>query len=307
MSEGKAVITAVSLDNDSITTSCQVTVSTALKSMNLSNKTMTIYPGKKNGKQLSVTTSPKNINYWKVNWKSSNTKVAIVDQKGKVIGVGPGTSIITSTCSNKKVSCRIIVRPSYLQGIMMKSQTTSSVNLLWKQVTGVTGYRLYGYNSKTKKYQTICDIMGAKNSYTLKTFVGKKRLTSGTSYNLYLKPYKIINKIRYYGEGAKLKVATKPDRVITTSVRRVGTSKNKGWMIKWKKVKGASGYKVYASTNKGKTYKRVTSIKNSKQTSYQFKKGRRRTTYYIKISAYKSIGKKTIEGATSKTRTIRIY
>ena len=307
LSEGKALITAVSLENDSITTSCQVTVTTALKSMSLSKKTMTIYPGKKNEKQLIVTTSPQNINRWKVNWKSSNTKVAIVDQKGKVIGLRPGTAIITTTCSNKKVSCRVIVRPSDLQEIRMISQTTSTVNLKWRQVTGVTGYRLYGYNAKVKKYQIICDIKGTKNAYTLKTFVGKKKLTSGTSYHLYLKPYKIINKVRYYGKGAKLQVVTKPDKVITTSVGRVGTSKNKGWMIKWKKVKGASGYKVYVSTNKGKTYKRVAIIKNSKQTSYQYKKGRRRTTYYIKISAYKSIGKKTIGGATSKTRSIRIY
>ncbi len=307
LSEGKAMITAVSLDNENLTSSCELTVTTALQGMSISKKSAIIYPGKANRLQLSVISTPRNIKDWQVAWSSSNTKIAKVDQTGKVIGINPGTVIITATSSNIKVSCKVTVRPADLSGFTMEKQTTSSISLKWKRATGVSGYTLYGYNNKSKKYQAICNISGTKSSYVLKQFINKKRLSSESTYQLYLRSYKIIEGKSYYGKGMALKVATKPDQVRTVTLRKIKTSKATGWKITWKKVTGASGYKVYVSTNKGRTYKKVASLNNPNKTAYQLTKAKRKTTYYIKISAYKNIDKKNIEGVQSKTRMIKIY
>ncbi len=307
LTDGKAIITAVSLDNESLTASCEVTVSTALQGMSISKKSAIIYPGKANGLQLTVTSTPKNLKGWKVSWSSSNAQVAMVDQKGKVVGINAGTSIITATSSNIRVSCKVTVRPADLQGFTMEKQTTSSILLKWKRVTAVSGYTFYGYNNKTKKYQTICNISAKQNSYVLNKFISKKRLTSGSTYLLYLKPYRIIEGKSYYGKGMALKVATKPDQVRTLTLRKVKTTNATGWRISWRKVIGASGYKIYVSTNKGRTYKKVASLDKPNKTVYQLTKGKSKTTYYIRISAYKYISNKIIEGAQSKTRKIKIY
>lgn len=45
----------------------------------------------------------------KVTWSSSNTKVATVDSKGKVIAQGPGTAKITATINGSKISSNVKV------------------------------------------------------------------------------------------------------------------------------------------------------------------------------------------------------
>lgn len=45
-----------------------------------------------------------------VTWKSSNTKVATVSSKGKVVGVKVGTATITATVGKKDYTCKVIVK-----------------------------------------------------------------------------------------------------------------------------------------------------------------------------------------------------
>lgn len=45
----------------------------------------------------------------KVNWKSSNTKVATVSASGKVVAKGKGKATITVSCGNKKKTCKVTV------------------------------------------------------------------------------------------------------------------------------------------------------------------------------------------------------
>ncbi len=307
LSEGTAVITAVSLDSANITACCDITVTTGLQDIKLSETAMVLYPGINNGRQLTATSNPMNIKDWKPKWRSSNTKIATVDQKGKVTGITPGIAYITADSENIKVSCKVIVRPAEVKGFSMNNQTTSSIKLSWKSVKGISGYALYGYNTKSKKTQVICQLKASDTAYLLKRFPGNSKLMPGTSYTLYIKPYRILEGTRYYGKSVTLKVATKPDKVKIASLQLIHKSKYKGCMIKWKNVKGASGYEVYVSTDKGRTYKRVVSIKNSRQTNYLLKHEKRRTTYYIKIRAYKNVGAKAIRGAFSKTSSIQIY
>lgn len=60
---------------------------------------------------LTATIAPNNTNYNKfITWTSSNTKVATVDNNGKIIAKGVGTAVITAKTSNgKTATCKVTV------------------------------------------------------------------------------------------------------------------------------------------------------------------------------------------------------
>ncbi len=62
---------------------------------------------------LKATISPINATNKAVNWKSSNTKVARVDSKGKITAISAGKATITSTTidGSKRATCKINVNP----------------------------------------------------------------------------------------------------------------------------------------------------------------------------------------------------
>lgn len=91
---------------------CKVTVKQPVTSVTLNKKSATL---KKKGATvtLKATAKPTSANNRKVSWKSSNTKVATVNSKGKVTAVAGGTATITATAkdgSKKKATCKVTVK-----------------------------------------------------------------------------------------------------------------------------------------------------------------------------------------------------
>lgn len=76
--------------------------------------------------------------------------------------------------------------------------------------------------------------------------------------------------------------------------------------LSWKKVNGASGYKVYRATKKNGKYTLVKTIKNVKTVKFTDKKVKKNKTYYYKVSAYKTIAKKVVKGAYSAKAKVRV-
>lgn len=56
--------------------------------------------------------------------------------------------------------------------------------------------------------------------------------------------------------------------------------------IRWKRVAGAEGYKIYRFQKKNGTYKRIATVKGADKTSYKNKKRVTGKTYYYKVRAY---------------------
>ena len=56
---------------------------------------------------LSATVLPAEATGWTLEWTSSDETVAVVDQKGKVTGVGDGTAIITAAIEDIQVQCTV--------------------------------------------------------------------------------------------------------------------------------------------------------------------------------------------------------
>lgn len=113
---GKATIKVMALDGSNKYATVKVTVKQPVTSVKL-NRNSVILKVKGKAKQktvtLKATVNPKNANNKSVSWKSSNSKIATVNRKGKVTAKKRGTCYITATAkdgSKKSAKCKIVVK-----------------------------------------------------------------------------------------------------------------------------------------------------------------------------------------------------
>ena len=113
---GNATIKVMALDGSNKYATVKVTVKQPVTSVKL-NRNSAILKVKGNAKQKTVTLKatayPKNANNKAVSWKSSNTRIATVNSKGKVTAKKRGTCYITATAkdgSKKSAKCKIVVK-----------------------------------------------------------------------------------------------------------------------------------------------------------------------------------------------------
>lgn len=203
------------------------------------------------------------------------------------------TSVYSNEFTYKKATNEKVGTPTSLKAT---SVDYNKVKLNWKKVSGASGYKVYQYNAKTKKYTEIATVKGT--SYT------KSGLTTGTKYSYKVRAYKIVNKKNIYGSYSKT-VSARPALNKVAGVKTVNIS-GKSIKVTWKKVSGASGYKLYRSTKKNGSYKLVKTLKGSKTVKYTNKKLKKGSTYFYKVRAYKTVGKKTVYGSYSSYRSAKV-
>lgn len=213
---------------------------------------------------------------------NKNTGKATVTITGKGNYTGTKTTIFN-------------IIPSQVKSFKTKSQKEKEITLQWTKNGGnVTGYKLYQYNSKTKKWYYV-----GKTSNTNYTI---KKLTAGTNHKFKIRAYTTIDNKQYFGDySSVLKTATKPS---ATKLKTL-TTKNKKITVKWSKVSGTNGYEIYMSTNKNKGYSKIKNITKSSILSYTTGKLKKNKTYYFKIRAYKTVDGKKIYSSYSNIKQIK--
>ncbi|MCR5475377.1 MAG: Ig-like domain-containing protein [Lachnospiraceae bacterium] len=100
----------VETDDGGLWAQCNVTVTVPVKSVSLNKTKVSIVKGEQI--ILDYTIKPLDATDQAVIWKSSNKKVAAVDDYGIITGVGKGTATITVTTADgaKKAKCKITVK-----------------------------------------------------------------------------------------------------------------------------------------------------------------------------------------------------
>lgn len=99
-------------------------------------------------------------------------------------------------------SLKTTTTPKKVTNLKIKSKSKNSIKLSWKKSNGSTGYKVYVYNAKTKKYEYY--------GKTSKTSITIKKLKSGKSYKIKVRPYKIVEGKQYLGDYSNiLKAITK--------------------------------------------------------------------------------------------------
>ncbi|WP_099467580.1 Ig-like domain-containing protein [Konateibacter massiliensis] len=297
---GEATITAATVDGNKAT--CSVTVMSnvsdvaeetiSVTSIMIDTKSLTLNLGDKH--TLTAKIYPENATDKSISWTSSKDSVATVDKNGAVTAYGFGTATITAKSKNGMTnSITVTVKAGKADGLAAKSQTTNQIKLSWNTKKSVTGYELYRYDTKKKKYVKIAAIKGAdKNSYT------DKKLSAATSYQYKIRYYFSLNSGTTYGDySAVLTTATAPKQT-TLSVQ---TTKKKA-KLTWKKVSGASGYEIYMSANKSKGYEKIKTVSKAKTVSYTKTDLKSKKTYYFKVRSYKTVNGVKIYSSYSKVK-----
>lgn len=189
-------------------------------------------------------------------------------------------------------------KPNKVSGIKATSNSYNSIKLTWnKTVNGANGYAVYRSTSKDGKY-TLRKTIKSKNTIEF-TDTG---LDTNTTYYYKVRPYRMIEDKKEYGSYSEI-VCAKP--VLSKTTITVSSTSKKA-TIKWNKVLGASGYKVYSATSSDGTYslkKTITSINTLSYTNTNLVSGK---TYYYKVRAYRNVNGKVVYGPYSAVKSKKI-
>lgn len=168
------------------------------------------------------------------------------------------------------------------------SNKATSVALSWKAAAGATEYRVYTYNSSTKKHTLKCTTTATSCTVT--------GLSVGKEYTFVVRAYiNQLGKKTASKKEVKYKTTTAPYGVSSVSYVK---SQSDSVTVKFPTAKGATGYRVKVynySTGKLKKTVYVTKLQN---TISGLAKG---TKYKIEVTPYKLYNSKKYYASTKKT------
>ena len=120
LSPGEATITARTTDGTNLTASCQVTVKNSVQSITLNEGSLTLMLPET--AQLIATIIPTDATNPILNWTSSNSTVAKVDNNGFITSVNVGNTTIKATTTdgtNLSATCQVTVKKQYVTSITL--------------------------------------------------------------------------------------------------------------------------------------------------------------------------------------------
>lgn len=244
---------------------CLSVVSVNAASSMLSTTSTTVVKGKT--VRLSVANGSGSVK-----WKSANTKIAKVSSKGVVTGKKTGTTTITATVNQNTLKCRVkVISAPAKPKVTSVSNENGGVTVKWKKISNASGYKVYR-KAGNGKYTCIATISNnATVSYT------DKKASSGKSYT-----YAVSSTLGTYTSA---RGATKSIKYLASpSISRISNTNN-SVTIKWNKISGCTGYKVYRKTGSG-SWKCITTIKKNATVSYTNKNVTNVTAYSYAVRAY---------------------
>lgn len=170
------------------------------------------------------------------------------------------------------------------------SQTTTSITLTWKKVSGATSYTVYDYFSD-EKITTV-----KTNKATI------KKLYDSTNYEYYVIANAKIDGKTYSSSKVVIKTATKPLTVSYLSVKSGSKKATLNWYAEY-----CNGYVIYMATSKNGEYKKIKTISNSDwEYSYTVKNLTKGKTYYFKMKTYIKTGSGNVYSAWSAIKSVKI-
>ena len=165
--------------------------------------------------------------------------------------------------------------------------TASKVILSWSKASGVSGYQIQQYSKNTWKSVGTT----AKTTYTV------TKLTTGTTYKFRVRAYKKSGKKTVYGKVSAT-VSAKPVCLAPTSFKASVLSPTSA-KFTWKAVPSASGYKLQKYSGK-----KWVDVSKTTKTYLTLSKLSTRVTVKYRVLAYKTVGKKLVNGKASAVLSV---
>lgn len=205
----------------------------------------------------------------------------VIDYAGATVPEKFKPAFAGRTVYTKLIAPGAVAKPSF-------TATATTATVSWKAISGAHGYELHKYNSSTKKYKLYKKVR--------KTSVKLTELKPATVYKFKVRAYVEGENTLYGNFSPELKVTTTLAKVSKLTASSTKTSVT----LKWNKVTGADGYRVYKYNSSTKKYE---VIKTVTKTSLKISKLKSGTTYKFKVRAYKKDGD-TIYGAYSSVKEV---
>lgn len=173
-------------------------------------------------------------------------------------------------------------------GLTMDSCTANSITLSWDEAEDAHKYRIYRYDTKTKKYVYLATTAGT--SYT------DKGLLAGKDYQYKVRCLWTIGGENYFGTYSSVLTATTLPAQVKNIEMNAQTSTTLDFS--WDEVSGATGYRIYQYDADTEAYKVLKTITTG-ETGYLAENLLSAQEYRFKVRAYKKLGSKTYWGTTS--------
>lgn len=137
-----------------------------------------------------------------------------------------------------------------INGLSIDTRGMSTLVLSWKKAKNASGYNIYRLDTETNKYVY-------RGSTTATTYKDKE-LTSATNYYYKVRPYKLVEGRKEYGNYSdRLKVTTKP----LTPKLSVKQSSSGKMEATWTNTSSrATGYEIYTCNTRDGEYKLIDTI-----------------------------------------------
>ena len=176
-----------------------------------------------------------------------------------------------------------------VKGLKAKKTKTTSIALSWSKVDGAEFYEIYDGNNKLVATSKT-------NSVTI------KKLKAGTGYDFKVRA--VVDKVFVGLFSDVLKCPTKPKKVGISSLKSNAADTV---LANYKKVAG-TGYELqFATDKKFKNNLEKAKVEDIKTVSYTAELAKASgKTYYVRVRAYITYGGKTVYGAWSKVKSVKV-
>lgn len=204
--------------------------------------------------------------------------------------------VVMDSVKNAELTLKV---PAKITGLKAGKSTYNSVTLSWNKNKDADGYYIDRYDKKTAKWtNAYADIQNPGTiSFT------DRNLKTGTKYSYRIRAYMIVGSLEI--EGSNSAVVSKTPALQKSKIKSAKKSGKANIVVKWSKVAGASGYKVYRSTKKAGKYKKISTIKKGSTVKLMDKKLKKKKTYYYKIRAYRNVNGKKIYSQFTSIKKVR--
>ena len=182
-----------------------------------------------------------------------------------------------------------VLIPDAPQNISAAAETCIRNRVEWDSVSNATGYRVYRSTSATSGFTKLVD--------TTNNFIVNSYLGTGTTYYYRVRAFAKVGTTTAYSPYTSI-VSAKPEMGRAEGLTTKTISKTRIRLF-WEKTYGASGYYIYRSNNLTGTYMRIATVTSGNALQYTNINLQHGTTYYYKVSAYRTVNGRRIEGTQS--------
>ena len=301
---GKATITVTASDGSKLSQKCTITVNPQ-KVGTLKQSSVTATSATLSWSSVTKATGYKLYKYNDTDKKwlciSTSSKTSYTD---KTISIGDTAKYKVRAYTKKdsttyygEYSATLTVKmakPGTVSGL--KASTSESyAELSWKKASNANGYKVYLYDTKTKKFVEKASTTSLEAKIT--------GLSANTEYKFAVKAYYKVsaNKTVYATNQVELTAATRPATVSGLTYDKNAVFFDK-ITLSWKTLSGITGYDIYILNNstKEEQSKKV----DSKQTTCTLTGLSSNTKYTFKIRAYTQRGDSTVYSYYSPTVSV---